>query len=550
MTRPTQVKVMDREVSVPWTVADRVVDYFYPERGQARYVSRSRAAISAVFGGGGYSGADKSRPANVHGNVAELDADSAILPDLQALRESSQNLARNNCLAGGALDTSVVRVVGNGIFPKPKIDRAVLNLSDEETEKFEEAAERVYLQATETREFDAERHVPFSVWQGQAWYSVLRDGDALVNLPRFARPGSDTKLKVQLIPAARLSNPRGERDTKQLVAGVKKDKWGAPERYYISRFHPGNRLGWRHLQGKKTEQWQSLQAFDADGSPLVLHLFDKKEGGQTRGVPYLSPVIELIKQLGRYTDSEVMAAVVSAMLTLFVESDTGSLGLHNRGSDASVTNGEVADDLKKVDFDMGAIVGLPAGKKITVAESKRPSENFEPFFKAICDQIGVALGQPGILLTKDFSAANYSSMKAAFEDSWAFFVNRRTWLIKMLCQPVYELVIAEAVADGRLSCPGFFRSDAIRRAWVGALWQGDAKPVIDETKTVVAAVEMIEAGISTIDGQSRKLTGIPFAENLPQILKERRQLRKENCNPDEVFIPRDYEDEDEEGEDE
>ena len=541
MSRPTQVTVMGKPVNVPWTAVDRVVDYLSPQRGAARYAARFQAAIYG--GGGGYSSADKSRPANVHGNVAELDADSAILPDLQTLRESSQNLARNNCLASGALDTSVARVVGNGIFPKPKIDRDILNLSDDEAEKFEVAAEREYLRVTESREFDAERHVPFSVWQGQAWYSVLRDGDALVNLPRFSRPGSDAKLKVQLVPAARLSNPQGKLDTKELVAGVKKDRWGAPERYYISRFHPGNRLGWRYLADRKTEQWQSLQAFDDDGSPLVLHLFDKKEGGQTRGVPYLSPVIELIKQLGRYTDSEVMAAVVSAMLTLFVESDNGDIGLPHRGSDATITNGEVADDLKKVDFDMGAIVGLPAGKKITVAESKRPSQNFEPFFKAICDQIGVALGQPGILLTKDFSEANYSSMKAAFEDAWAFFMNRRTWLVKMLCQPVYELVIAEAVANGRLSAPGFFRSDAIRRAWCGALWQGDAKPVLDDTKAVKAAVEMIEAGIATIDEMSRKLTGVPFAEKLPQILKERRELRKEGKNPDEVFLPKDDDEE-------
>ena len=508
-------------------------------------VPAAQASMYGVYGGGGgYSGADKSRPANVHGNVAELDADSAILPDLQTLRESSQNLARNNCLAGGALDTSVVRVVGNGIFPKPKIDRDILNLSDDEAEKFEAAAEREYLRVTESREFDAERHVPFSIWQAPAWYSVLRDGDALVNLPRFSRPGSDAKLKVQLIPAARLSNPQGKPDTKQMVAGVKKDRWGAPAGYYISRFHPGNRLGWRYLQDKKTEQWQFLQAFDDDGSPLVLHLFDKKEGGQTRGVPYLTPVIELLKQLGRYTDSEVMAAVVSAMLTIFVESDSGDIGLPHRNSDASITNGQVADDLKKVDFDMGAIVGLPAGKRINIAESKRPSQSFEPFFKAICDQIGVALGQPGILLTKDFSSANYSSMKAAFEDAWAFFMNRRTWLVKMLCQPVYELVIAEAVANGRLSAPGFFRSDAIRRAWCGALWQGDAKPVLDDVKAVKAAVEMIEAKIASIDEMSRKLTGIPLAEKLPQILKERRELRKAGKNPDEVFLPKDDEEED------
>jgi capsid protein len=76
------------------------------------------------------------------------------------------------------------------------------------------------------------------------------------------------------------------------------------------------------------------------------------------------------------------------------------------------------------------------------------------------------------------------------------------------------------------------------------LWQGDAKPVLDDVKAVKAAVEMIEAKIASIDEMSRKLTGIPLAEKLPQILKERRELRKAGKNPDEVFLPKDDEEED------
>ena len=57
---------------------------------------------------------------------------------------------------------------------------------------------------------------------------------------------------------------------------------------------------------------------------MALHLKDKTRPGQTRGVPYLAPVIELIKQLGRYTDAEVMAAVVSGMFTVFVHNETGN----------------------------------------------------------------------------------------------------------------------------------------------------------------------------------------------------------------------------------
>ena len=36
-------------------------------------------------------------------------------------------------------------------------------------------------------------------------------------------------------------------------------------------------------------------------------------------MPLLAPIIETLKQLGRYTDAELMAAVVSGMYTVFIE---------------------------------------------------------------------------------------------------------------------------------------------------------------------------------------------------------------------------------------
>ena len=41
--------------------------------------------------------------------------------------------------------------------------------------------------------------------------------------------------------------------------------------------------------------------------------------GSRAMVSLLAPVLEAIKQLGRYTDAEIMAAVISAMFTVFIE---------------------------------------------------------------------------------------------------------------------------------------------------------------------------------------------------------------------------------------
>lgn len=510
------IKVAGKEVEVGVTVADQVVNFFDPIKGAERFRARARMAIS-----GGYTSADKTRRANQRGSRAETDADGAILPDLQTLREDSQHLLRNSPLAAGAVNTNITKVVGTGLKVKAQIDREVLRITDQQAQAWERAAEREFRLATESREFDLERTLPFSLQQALAFLKVLEDGDVFVNLPRLKRPGSPYLVKTQMIEAARVCNTDFKADSDTLICGVEKDQYGAPLRYHVASIHPGGARFWRQ---KKTVTWQRLDAFgQATGAPLVLHLFDKKRPGQTRGVPYLAPVIELIKQLGRYTDAEVMAAVVSGMMSVFVTTETGSadLGENVPGNDEGTID---AYDTTGMELGYGSVIGLTPDAKVSTVAPGRPNVAFDPFVQAVLRQIGVALEIPFELLVKHFTAS-YSAARAALEEAWDYFNRRRHWLATMFCQPIYEAVITEAVATGRLQAPGFFADPAIRRAWLGTVWIGDAKAQIDELKAINAAARRVELTISSLDEESRELTGTPWEDKLPQILKERAILR-------------------------
>ncbi|TLM66019.1 MAG: phage portal protein [Deltaproteobacteria bacterium] len=511
MSLAKTVTIAGKEVAVPVTVVDQVVNFFNPTAGAERFRSRLRMAIS-----GGYSSADKTRRANQRGSRAETDADGAIIPDLKTLREDSQHLLRNSPLAVGAVNTNVTKVVGTGLKVKAQIDRAVLKISEKQAQDWERAAEREFRLATETREIDAERGLPFSLLQGLAFLKALEDGDVFVNMPRLARPGSPYKLKLQLIEAARICNPDGAADTATLICGVEKDTIGAPMKYHVANVHPGARLRWLT---KQKPTWTALPAFDRFGNPQVLHLMDKRRPGQTRGVPYLAPVIELIKQLGRYTDAEVMAAVVSGMMTVFVTTESGdaSLGDPAENTDPYDTTG--------MELGHGSIIGLTPDAKVESFNPNRPNTAFDPFIQAVLRQIGVALEIPFELLIKHFTAS-YSAARAALEEAWDYFRRRRHWLEVSLCQPVYEAVITEAVANGRLKAPGFFADPLVRKAWLSSVWIGDAKAQIDPLKEINAAARRIELTISTLDEESRKFTGTPWEDKLPQVLKERAVLRE------------------------
>ena len=142
--------------------------------------------------------------------------------------------------------------------------------------------------------------------------------------------------------------------------------------------------------------------------------------GLTRGVPYLAPVIETLKQLDKYSEAEIMSAVVSAMFTVFVKSESED-GLAPFGGQTDSTND---NDYK---LGEGAILDLQPNESIEIADPKRPNQAFDPFVQAVLRQIGVALELPFEILIKHFTAS-YSAAQAALVEAWKFFSARRRWL--------------------------------------------------------------------------------------------------------------------------
>ena len=75
-------------------------------------------------------------------------------------------------------------------------------------------------------------------------------------------------------------------------------------------------------------EWVRVPAYSlASGRRNVIHIMTRERIDQRRGVPFLAPVIEALKQLGRYTDAELVAAVVSGLFAVFVESENADGGM-------------------------------------------------------------------------------------------------------------------------------------------------------------------------------------------------------------------------------
>jgi len=505
------------KIEIKPTITDRVVSYFNPVRGAQRMRARMTMALA-----GGYTGASKKRRQTSSWTTSGGDADSDILTDLPVLRERSRDLIRNNPLATGVLNTKVGNVVGTGLRLQSQIDSEYLGLSDDEADNWQATVEREFRLWAESKDCDVSRTLNFYAQQELAFSSALENGDVFASLPYIERKNNIYSLAIQLIEADRVCNPDWKTDDDKIAGGVERDSQGAPIAYHILKQHPGSLI-----RGSSKAEWTKINAYGSNTNRQnVLHLFRKRRPGQTRGVPDLAPVIESLRQLGDYTEAELTAAVTSAMFTIFVKSETGD------GLGAMEPTTETGAKPTDKDFKMspGAILDLLPGESIETADPSRPNQGFDPFVQAILYQVGVALELPFEVLIQRFNSS-YSASRAALEQAWVFFRARRKWLTDNFCQPIYEAWMYEAVALGRISAPGFMRDQAVRKAYLGALWVGPAKPVLDLVKEANGRAIMEDRGWSTAAENTTEMTGGDWDQKHKQRSKEHKKRVEADLEP-------------------
>lgn len=462
---------------------ERAIAAVSPQWALSRHKARVATAMTGGYTGAGY------RENMAYWTPGVGDSDTDVIRDLRELRARSRDLVRNSPIAGGAIETQVSHVVGTGLSLQSRIDAKKLGLDDDAASEWQTNTEREFQLWCESEYADAYGQQNFYELQDLAFRSRLESGDAFVVLASKKRPEWPFTLALQIVEADRVSNPDNKGDTPEMTQGIERDSTGAPVAAHISDRHPGA-YGYT-----KDAKWTRVAFRGKTGRRNVLHLMRKIRPGQTRGIPELAPIIETLKQLTRYSTAEVDAAVNSATIAMFAKMDPDTFtdvfdddAQKKYMSDAQRWDGTLRS---------GAVVNLLPGEEITSPMQNRPNPNFDGFFSAVMGQIGVGLNIPKEVLMKHFQSS-YSAARAALLDAWRTFRIRREWLASKLCQPTYEEWLADAVAMGRISAPGFFADPAVRKAWSAAKWIGDGPGAIDPAKEASAAKTRLEIGLTTL----------------------------------------------------
>ena len=463
----------------------------------------------------------------------------------ETLRQRARQLYMGAPIATSAIRTVRTNAIGEGLFPKPRPDRDVLGMTQEEAQTWAKHAQREFaLWADDKRACDATSVNTFYEMQQLAMQSWLTSGDVFAVIKRRkAQAMRPYKLRLHLVEADRIATPtscangitpayttgENSENGNRIFDGVEINSDGEVVAYHIRRGYPADWAG-------DAEQFTRVLAMGRKtGLPNVLHVMESERPDQYRGVSYLAQVIEPLLQLRRYTSSELTAAVVESFFTAFVkvegaydnpfnETGAGIVGADGglSGIDGAARE-EISHDPDEYEMGPGQVNFLEPGEDIAFADPKRPSSGFEAFMQAMCRQVGAALEIPGELLLKTFNSS-YSASRAALMEAWKAFRMRRGWFVADFCQPVWEIWLSEAIALGRIDAPGYFADPLIRAAYLGCEWVGPSQGQLDPTKEIAAEVAAIEQGVTTREAAATRLNGSNWDENMDRLHHEQQRM--------------------------
>lgn len=470
------------------------------------------------------------------------------------LRQRARMLYMASPVATSAINTNRTKVIGTGLTLRSTVDAEALGLLPDAAKKWQHTAEMEFRLWAKKQNCDALGLNTFESLQQLALKSWLLSGDVFVLIKRYpATTLNPYRMRLHVIEADRISTPSkfcgsyaattGITEGKvpdgypgaghKVYDGVEVDDNGRVVAYYICNVYPGQITA-------EPKTWTRVTAFgDRTGLPNILHIMDSERPDQYRGVPYLAQVIEPLLQLRRYTESELMAALVQSFFTAWVETETdpadtpfnevGGGDIDGMSADAVSGAGSAYSNLSadgnEYEMGPGTVTHLAPGEKVQFGNPNIPTAGFETFVKTLCRLIGSALELPYDVLIKEFNSS-YSASRGALLEAWEAFKMRRSWFVADFCQPIYEAFLAEAVALGRINAPGFFTDPLVREAWCGARWIGPVQGQIDPKKEAEAALLLTGCGIKTHEQITRELGGGDWEENVAQLQLENELLQK------------------------
>lgn len=441
-------------------------------------------------------------------------ANDDILPNKNLMDVRVRDSVRNDAYAAAGSEIRKDSIVGAQFILNSRPDTSVLGLDEKWSEEYQEEVEAKFSAYAESdRNFvDASGINNFT--------SFIRLGVGVSGLTgeilcvgEWIEDGRPYSTAVQMVDLDRLGTPAEYFGNPRVRGGVEVNRYGRPVAYHIRSAHP------YAFNDPESSKWKRIRATKPWGRQQVIHIFEQFRPDQNRGISKMVAALKESRITKRFRDVVLQNAVVNATYAATIESDMSPEAVFQAmgGGNGSVDNiaeavrtytggwmGAMQEYFSAADnlaIDGVKIPLLTPGTRLKMQPAGQGMSLGDNFEQSLLRYIAAILGVSYEQLSKDYTKTNYSSARAAMNETYKTMMAAKRMTADRLATSIYMLWLEEAFAKGEITslprrAPNFW--DGLNREAYGACeWIGASRGQIDELKETQAAVLRIKYGLST-----------------------------------------------------
>jgi lambda family phage portal protein len=476
------------------------------------------------------------------------------------IRQSARDMMFDSMECRALVQSQVDTIVDWGLQPKSMPVASVLGITDEEAESWADKVDEMFHLWASSKKSHRARVNNF--YQNQRLYQLFqqRDNDVFVALFYGRDKDQINPLQIEFVDPNQIC---GAGFTSSYVNtyyddGIVRDDKGREIGYKLWNYDPNT--------GKYTES--TVPAYgEKSGRIFMLHGFNPEYAGQGRGYSRLAHLLQELEHLTDYKQSVLQKAINQASVIGVIENEeqdasqplagrvAGPRPEYGTSPDSSEDTGEAAGEDPYVNWNANPeatirqpgsmlIGNMRRGDKWKNLQDTSPGPVFDSFCNNLFSYIAASTGSAEEVVRRKF-ANNFSASRGILILVWR---NAVIWRMEMNVDyndPIREMWLAEEIAAGRISCPGW-SDPGMRAAWLKCEWSGSPMPNIDPLKTAEADEKYVTMGAQTLDDVARNLNGSSGKANR---LKNARQFQELPPSPFSQVAPAQGQEDKDDGDD-
>ncbi len=474
-------------------------------------------------------------------------ADMDMLDGKPDMDGRGRDMLRNDATVQAGANTQKDSIVGSlfALSAKPNMEslrRQDKAFDEKWEEEFQEEVETEYTLYAEASEMsDAGRSMTLTEQVRLAIGTCFYGGDSLWTVEWIRDEPVPYQTALMAVEVDRLSTPYDRIGDTSVVGGIKLNRRGAAEGYFIRKAHP-------------SDMWQPIEAMDYNYVPAmkpwgrrqVIYIKEQVRPDQTRAVASMAAAMGEMRSAKRFRQILLQNAITNASYAASIESELphelvmAQIGAGSGGGkdpagpalayaqkylDAIAQYGKGAQNLA---IDGAKIPHLFPGTKLQLRPMGTPGGVGTEFEAALQRYLAAAMDTTYEEVSRDFSKTNYSSIKAALQMTGRAMRAKKKIIADRYATAHYMLWFEEALNKGRItSLPrnaattANFYDRMNRYAYTQCEWIGAGLGQIDELKETQAAALRLKMNLTTLEFEHRR-----FGMDWRRVIRQKEREKK------------------------